>query len=306
MAAPERWDEACFAVPAVRALIASGLSTGIVCSERQRVFWETVENLTVMDYPCSSKARAIAAKISGNWQASLAWEPGAMADSFKIAAIPKRLGPAEKTWIKRFTHPLTFSVGPLEHRVRYYLSAIGELGVSGDSAEFFAPVFLGVEPVADAVLLCPGSDYGSSYEWPLERWLEIGTRLIDSNKRITVASVGGGRGLGKALAAALGDRVEFLHALPLAGALPVLAVHGLVIAADGSLPHLAAYAGATCITLFGPNDPLWKRPLGKRHGVVRRHVECAPCLLPKCPIDKRCQNELDVDRVWKTVVELLN
>jgi ADP-heptose:LPS heptosyltransferase len=75
-------------------------------------------------------------------------------------------------------------------------------------------------------------------------------------------------------------------------------VHGLVVAADGSLPHLAAHVGSTCVTLFGPNDPAWKRPLGKRHAVVRRHVECAPCLLAKCPMDLRCQKELEAERVW--------
>jgi hypothetical protein len=39
--------------------------------------------------------------------------------------------------------------------------------------------------------------------------------------------------------------------------------------------------------------------------VVRRHVECAPCLLAKCPLDMRCQNELETDRVWQAVREKL-
>jgi ADP-heptose:LPS heptosyltransferase len=81
----------------------------------------------------------------------------------------------------------------------------------------------------------------------------------------------------------------------------MLAGYRLVIAADGSLPHLAAHAGATCVTLFGPNDPVWKRPLGRRHTVVCRHVECTPCLLGKCPLDMRCQRELATDRVWAAV-----
>jgi ADP-heptose:LPS heptosyltransferase len=125
--------------------------------------------------------------------------------------------------------------------------------------------------------------------------------LIESGRRVTVAGIDSRRGLGRFLAQNLGDSVEFLQAAPLAGALPLLAAHRSVVAADGSLPHLAAHAGATCITLFGPNDPAWKRPLGRRHAVVRRHVECAPCLLAKCPLDQRCQNELDTDRVWQAV-----
>jgi ADP-heptose:LPS heptosyltransferase len=142
--------------------------------------------------------------------------------------------------------------------------------------------------------------------WPLERWLEIGTRLLDAGRRVTVAGVDLKRGgMAETLARELGAGVEFFHAAPLSGTLPLLAVHSLVVAADGSLPHLAAHAGATCVTLFGPNDPQWKRPLGKRHAVVKRHVECAPCLLEKCPLDMRCQRELEVDRVWAAVSDKL-
>jgi heptosyltransferase-2 len=85
----------------------------------------------------------------------------------------------------------------------------------------------------------------------------------------------------------------------------LLAAYGFVIAADGSLPHLAAHVGATCVVLFGPNDPAWKRPLGRRHAIVRRDVECAPCLLAKCPLDLRCQIELESERVWQAVARVL-
>lgn len=305
VAAPERWDEACFAVPAVRALVASGLATGILCPAEQRDFWATLEGVTVLDFPARAKTKVVAGEISGNWQASLAWENGFAAEVFKIAGVPRRLGVNERKLKKLLTHPLGFSTGPLEHRVRHYLAAVEELGVATGRAEYFAPAALGIEPAAGAVLLCPDSDYGPSHEWPVARWLEIAENLRQAGKRLTVAGVDGGRGLGKILADRLDENVGFFQASPLAGTLPLLAVHGLVIAADGSLPHLAAHAGATCVTLFGPNDPEWKRPLGRRHAVVRRHVECAPCLLAKCPLDGRCQHELETARVWRVVFERL-
>ena len=301
MAAPERWDEACFAVPAVRALVASGLATGVLCVEAQREFWQTLAGLTVIDFPVKTKAKVASAKLSGNWQAALAWENGLAAEAFKLAGIPRRLGPDGGKLKKLLTHPLGFVGGLLEHRVKFYLAAVEELGIETGQAAFFAPAVLDIDPVAEAVLLCPDSDYGPSHQWPLERWLEIARRLIDGGSRVTVTSVDGGSGLGKILAERLGDGVDFFHASPLAGALQLLAAHSLVIAADGSLPHLAAHVGATCVTLFGPNDPVWKRPLGRRHAVVRRHVECAPCLLPRCPLDMRCQNELETERVWQAI-----
>lgn len=305
VAAPERWDEACFAVPALRALVASGLGTGVLCVESQTDFWQTLPGLSVVSYPAKGKAKLVAREISGNWEAALTWEAGLAAEAFKLASIPRRLGVNERSLQKLVTHPLGFTVGPLEHRVRHYLAAVEELGIPTARPEFFAPAELGISPVAGAVLLCPDSDFGVSHEWALSKWEEIARTLMADGRRVTIASLDGGRALGKALAGKLGDGIEFFQASPLGGALPILAVHSLVIAADGSLPHLAAHAGATCVTLFGPNDPAWKRPLGRRHLVVKRHVECAPCLLAKCPMDLRCQNELETERVRQAVSEKL-
>jgi ADP-heptose:LPS heptosyltransferase len=304
VAAPERWDEACFAVPAVRALMLSGLKTGVICLPEQRDFWKTLPGLEVIEVP--RKARLLAPALAGKWQAALLWEDGIAAEAAVMAKVPRRLGPAAGKLVRKLTHPLTNTPGPLDHRVRFYLSALEEMGVTTADPEFFNPADIGVAPVGQAVLLSPESDYGPSHEWPLERWLEIARKLMDDGVRVTVAGIDGRRrGLAESLVSQLGDGVEFFRAVPLAGALPLLAVHARVIAADGSLPHLAAHVGATCITLFGPNDPQWKRPLGKRHAVVRRHVECAPCLLAKCPLDMRCQRELEVDRVWAAICEKL-
>lgn len=301
VAAPERWDEACFAVPALRAMVASGLQTGVLCPVEQRPFWETIDGLVVVGFPPKLKAKQIAAGIPGNWEASLAWHDGLVAEAFHAASIPRRLGPDDGKLKKRLTHPLTIFAGPLEHRVRFYLSAVEALGMDVARPEFFAPVGGESTPKPHAVLLCPGSDFGPSHEWPIARWVEIAGKLREAGRRIAVATIGTGRNAGLQLSAALGDGVEIIAAGPLADALSQLTGWELVVAADGSLPHVAGHLGATCVVLFGPNDPAWKRPLGKRHTVVRRHVECAPCLLPKCPLDMRCQLELTVDRVWAAI-----
>lgn len=301
VAAPERWDEACFAAPALRALAASGLGTGVLCPEEQQEFWSTLEDLVVVAYPARSKVKAVAAAISGNWEAALSWELGFAAEVFKSAGVPKRLGVEDRRFHKLLTHRLEFTDAPLEHRVRHYLAAVEKLGVGIGRAEFFAPADLGVVSLPGTVLLSPESDFGPSYEWPLDRWLEVGLHLVRSGQRVSVAGISAGNGPARILADKLGGEVEFFQAAPLAGALRRLAEQALVVAADGSLPHLAAHVGATCVTLFGPNDPGWKRPLGRRHAVVRQHVECAPCLLAKCPLDGRCQAEMETARVLRAV-----
>jgi len=302
VAAPERWDEACFAVPALRALMASGLEIGILCREEQREFWQTLPGLEVLAFPANAKAKAVAPAIRESWPAALVWEPGLAAQAVKLAAVPRRLGPAGRHLKNLLTQPLGVAENPLEHRVRYFLSTVEEMGIHTLNPEFFAPADIGIDPLVETVLISPDSDFGPSHEWPLERWLELSNNLLQGKHRLCVAGVAGGRGLGLSLAHELGDDVELFHTSPLlAGVLPGLAGHRLVIAADGSLPHLAAHVGATCVTLFGPNDPVWKRPLGRRHTVVCRHVECAPCMRAKCPLDGRCQRELETGRVWAAV-----
>ncbi|MGL5019042.1 MAG: glycosyltransferase family 9 protein [Luteolibacter sp.] len=306
VAAPERWDEACFAVPALRAILASGLRTGILCPAEQKAFWSTVEGLAVFGFTARSRAAAVAAEISGNWEAALSWQAGFAAEVFKAAGIPKRLGVEERRFRKLLTHRLECTVGPLEHRVRHYLAAVEELGIGTERAEFFTPAERVEERVAGSVLLGPESDFGPNHEWRIERWQEVGMALVEAGHRVSVISVRPGPSPAKTLAGKLGGEVELLQVATLGEAFSKLASYEWVVAADGSLPHLAAHAGATCITLFGPNDPAWKRPLGRRHAVVRQHVECAPCLLAKCPLDLRCQIEMETARVLRAVSKKLS
>jgi ADP-heptose:LPS heptosyltransferase len=298
---PERWDEACFSVPALRALVKSGLAGGIVCAEEQQNFWKTVCDLPQFTFSHKTPAGALAAKLGGGWEASVVWHMGVAAKAFLKAKIARRLGTSEPKLAKLLTHPLDVAEGATRHRVRLYLKTCEEMGVPVDRPEYYVAAPLGIPASPSTVLLCPGSDFGPSHEWPLDRWQELAEALLEQGKRLTVAGIVGGRGLGKILAGRLGGDVEFFHAAPLAAALPLLAAHQLVISADGSLAHLAAHAGSTCVTLFGPNDAVWKRPLGKRHVVLKRHVECAPCLSPKCLMDGRCQGELEVAQVLAAI-----
>ncbi len=298
---PERWDEACFAVPALRALMKAGIAGGLVCGEEQGDFWQTICDLPRFTFSHNTTARELARKLGGGWDVSLVWGNGIAAKAFTKAGIRRRLGPAGAGLAKLLTDPLPISEGPTEHRVRFYIKTCEQMGVPVDRPEYFAAAPLAIPAERSTVLLCPGSDFGANHEWPVDRWHELAAALLERGKRLTIAGVGGVGAPGKNLAAKMEGRAEFFHAEPIAAAMPLMAVHELVISADGSLPHLAALAGSTCVTLFGPNDPAWKRPLGTRHVVVRRHVECAPCVSAKCLMDLRCQSELEVARVLAAI-----
>lgn len=294
MAAPGRWDEACFAVPAIRALQAAGLPLTLLCKAGQEAFWSTLPGLRIATHGPKDGVRSIAARLGG-FTGAILWEAGDVADACAKAGIPRRSGPGgDKALDKRLTDPVPPPApGPIQHRVRHYLALVEAMGLDTRVPAFFEPCDPGVARIAGSVLLAPDSDFGRSHEWPLDRWETVARSL---NGPIAVAT-GAAFPLGTKLAALLGETATPLELPAFPSMLPTLGAFERVIAADGSLPHLASHAGATCTVLFGPNEPAWKRPLGKRHTIARRHVECSPCFAAKCAMDLRCQFELTADQV---------
>ena len=304
---PLRWDEACFSVPSVRALIAAGLEPVVLCAEEMREFWQSIPELEVMTHAASAKAKSIAADLAAkNFHSALIWESARAADAARLAKIDKRIGPALKSLKKILTQPIAIEEAAMDHRVKFYLQTAMQMGVESYLPKFFSPLGPPAESRSRQILLCPDSDLGSSHEWPLDRWMAIATNLIEAGEKVLLMRTGGGRQLAARMAESLGASVECQDIGVMREAFSLFADHRLIIGADGSMPHLASHFGATCLVLFGPNDPHWKRPLGKRHTVLRHHVECAPCLMAKCPLDLRCQNELQSERVAKAVQEVIS
>ena len=287
-------------MPAVRALKRMKLELRILCPARQGSFWEGCGVGQVLAYPDNASAREIAGRMKGD-TVSLAWEAGPAADALAKAGIPRRLGPPAKGLAKRLTEPVEVieRPGPIQHRVRFYLGIAEKLGAEAMVAENFTPVKTGVPQAMDRVLLVPDSDFGTHYEWPVEHWEVVAKELLARGKQLWIATSGPrGAALAKVLPEATGVPLVF-------PALEDLSSCALCIAADGSVPHLAAHVGTTCAVLFGPGEPEWTRPLGKHHAIIRRKVECAPCHAPKCRMDLRCQNDLDSDEVLRVLESLL-
>ncbi|MCX6846964.1 MAG: hypothetical protein NTU84_10515 [Verrucomicrobia bacterium] len=304
---PARWDEACFSAPSVRALIAAGLDPLVLCAEEVCEFWRSIPGLEVMTHASNAKPKSIAADLSAKkFHNALIWEASSAADAARLAKIGNRIGPAIKSLKKILTQAITIDEAATDHRVRFYLQATMQIGVESYLPEFFAPLGPPAASRGDQILLCPDSDFGSSHEWPLDRWLEIARDLIDAGEKLLLIRTNTGRQLASRMAEVLGDAIECKDIAAAHEAFSLFANHRFFIGADGSMPHLASHFGTTCIVLFGPNDPHWKRPLGKRHTVLRHHVECAPCLLAKCPLDLRCQNELETARVATAMREAIN
>lgn len=300
IASPLVIDEACFSVPAIRAIHFSQPDRPLIllCSEELAPLWQTVTGVAeVITHPASASPRKIA-KLLGDISQSLAWEDNPAAAAFARKGITKRIGPTGDKLSKQLTHALDLrnNIGPVEHRVKNYLEVAEKLGAQPfDAANFQTPPRQAL-PAALRIGIAPGSDFGPSAEWPLEKFRDLLSQL---NVEILLFESPDRPSAAKKLS-------DFGRVVSAEESFLELASCHLLIANDGSIPHLAAHLGTPCVVIFGPNEPSWKRPLGTVHRVIHERVACSSCFLDKCPLDHRCLNDISVARVRAEVDAILN
>ncbi len=118
------------------------------------------------------------------------------------------------------------------------------------------------------IAIHPGSG-SPKKNWPVERWRELGSRLIDDGAELLVI---GGEADGAQLAtlnAAWRDApVHEARDLPLPLLAAVLERCALFIGHDSGISHLAGAVGTRCIVLFGATDPSVWAPANPRVTVI--------------------------------------
>ena len=89
----------------------------------------------------------------------------------------------------------------------------------------------------------------------------------------------------------------------LSQAVAVLSRIDLLVANDMGLAHVAAASGTKTLVIFGPTNDRTTRPIGSE--IIRKNVECSPCMLRDCPIDHRCMTRISPDEVFEIAVRIL-
>ena len=299
IASPDSISEASFSIPAVRAIreIRPNSTIVVVANHETALLWRKVDAVNlVIEHSSSDSPRKIGKLLNEAdipFDSAIAWEESAAAQAFAKIKIKDRLGyPAEKL-AKFLTDPVIVErkPGPIEHRVRHYLLFVEKLGAKPFQAAHFATPPRPPAQNRPVLAISPGSDFGPAAEWSLERFQELASKLADEFD-LAILPHPERPGPASALAKSLGEKITSIEDSQL---IDFLSTCQGLIASDGSIPHLAAFVGTPSLVFFGPNEPDWRRPLGKIHRVIREHVPCSGCLLNKCPLDHRCMDEITVE-----------
>ncbi|MBI4444366.1 MAG: lipopolysaccharide heptosyltransferase II [Acidobacteria bacterium] len=245
-----------------------------------------------------------------------------------LAGIPRRIGYA--TDVRKLL--LTCHAKPrmprlYRHQVFYYLDLLFLSGLSPvdyAASDFQPDISLhptrrGLEEASQLlrenqvdmkrrlVALNPGAYFGSAKRWLVDRYARLADLIIEETESNIVI-------IGSANEVEIAKQIQELMsrpAFPLAGktTLPglmgLLSLCRLMITNDSGPMHLGAALGIPQIAIFGSTDARATGPLNPKAVVIRKSVECSPCLLRECPIDLRCFTRIEVEEVLEAAKKLL-
>ena len=240
-----------------------------------------------------------------------------------LSHIPRRIGYNKDVRGLLLTDPVAVPEWKSRnHEVFYYLHLVGEvekrvlgrdtvwesspnisLNIS-EERKVAARAILstaGVDLSKKTVALGAGSTNSRAKRWSAERYaqladmlqteLDVDVILVGSKEEADVAE--------KVAAACKQAPIDLSGKTDLGEAVAVLSVVDLLISNDMGLAHVAPAVGTQTIAIFGPTNPETTRPFANNAQIIRKKVECAPCMLRDCPIDHRCMTQISVEEVFE-------
>ncbi len=153
----------------------------------------------------------------------------------------------------------------------------------------------------------PGATYGLAKCWPVDRFGELGKRIAHHRKASVLLLGKKEEGsITQAVLRQIGDGgVDLTGKTGLLQLAAILEHCRLLVTNDTGTMHVAAAVGTPVAAIFGPTDPVTTGPRGEGHAIVRREVDCSPCLKRVCPTDHACMQKITVDEVEAVVDERL-
>ena len=241
-----------------------------------------------------------------------------------LAGVPRRLGYRREwrgflltDWLDPVKSGGRYAPGPM---VDYYLDLVSVFGAPPVSRRMSLAVTdrekaaadrlladLGVAGEARIVVMNPGAAFGSAKCWPAENFAAVADRLADCGLDVLVVTGPAERDIGEAIGAAAEQPLKpaWRRDVPLGVLKALVARAALLVTNDSGPRHFGAALGVPVVTIMGPTDPRWSETGWQREAVIRKDVECGPCMLRVCPRDHACMTLIGADEVVEAALGLL-
>lgn len=200
------------------------------------------------------------------------------------------------------------------HHTEYYLTLMRRLGFTPVDAGLNLHVTSAERDWAqrtmgsdNVIAMNPGAAYGSAKRWFPERFAAVADNLARRFEAKILLTGGPGESeIGEDIAAFMQcDCINMVGKTDVRQMMALLAESRLLITNDSGPMHVAAAFKTPIVAVFGSTDHTTTSPASEHVTIVRKDVECAPCLLRRCPTDHRCMKEISVEDVTAAAIELL-
>lgn len=164
----------------------------------------------------------------------------------------------------------------------------------------------GVDVSKQTVALGVGSTNSRAKRWQAESYAALSDRLQDAGVNVLL--------IGSTAETDVAERVANLcktapinltGKTDLSEAIAIMSEIDLLISNDMGIAHVAPAVGTHTIVIFGPTNPSTTQPFSDNAMVIRKEVECSPCMLRDCSIDHRCMTRISVDEVFDAAMNRL-
>jgi ADP-heptose:LPS heptosyltransferase len=149
--------------------------------------------------------------------------------------------------------------------------------------------------------------------WPVERYIELGKRLLEDPQNIIIL-MGAGADLRTTAQVhqALNHRrcLQFTGRTTFPELMDLFSVSDLLLTNDSGPAHFASLTAIKNFVFFGPETPRLYGPLGKNTRILYSDFPCSPCLTAynhrntPC-LDNKCLQAISVDEVYRLVKKVL-
>lgn len=170
---------------------------------------------------------------------------------------------------------------------------------------------LGLRTDGHVMLFNSSGAYGGTKLWPVEHFAALARRVVrELDHDVLVMCGPNEREISRTIVElSRCERVFSMADQPLGiGTAKACMERGrMMISTDSGPRHVAAALGKPIVALYGPMTPIWSLNPTQRAVHLYEPLDCIGCHKRVCPLGTlRCMNDLSVDRVFDTVVQLMN
>jgi heptosyltransferase-2 len=230
-----------------------------------------------------------------------------------LARIPRRLGYATDGRGLLLTDKVPISARMLTgHQSGYYLAMLDYCGIAGGQGHQLLTTTIAEDTKVNELLevegmhvnstligINPGAAYGTAKRWYPERFAIVADHLaLRWGARVVITGGADEMKIAEDIAGKM--TTPCLNLAGKTGVRELMAVIkrcNFFVTNDSGPMHIAAAFGVPLVAIFGSTDNTTTFPLSQQAVLVRKQVDCAPCMKRECPTDHRCMQEVTADDV---------